>query len=166
MSLPRVTDGDGPGPGEGEVLWFNGGLGVLRATGDQTEGRYAVLELLAPKGFASPLHIHRREDEFFVVLSGEVRVQHGEDLLEAVAGSVVYGPRDVAHAFHVDSAEAHLLLFFGPAGVEGFFREGGKPARSRGLPPADEQFLDKQALMEIASRYDQEFVGPPLPPKA
>jgi quercetin dioxygenase-like cupin family protein len=165
MSLPRMTDGHGPETGEGEALWFNGGLGVLRATGDQTEGRYAVLELLAPKGFASPLHIHRREDEFFVVLSGEVRVQHGEDLIEAVEGSVIYGPRDVAHAFHVDSVEAHLLLFFGPAGVEGFFREGGKPARSRGLPPADEQFLDKQALMEIASRYDQEFVGPPLPPK-
>ena len=53
----------------------------------------------------------------------------------------------------------------GPAGVEGFFREAGKPARSLGLPPADEQFLDKQALMEIAGRYSQEFVGPPLPPK-
>ena len=165
MSLPRTTDGHGPGPGGGEALWFNGGLGVLRVTGDQTDGRYALMELLAPKGFASPLHIHRREDEFFLVLSGEVRVQHGEAVIEAVAGSVVYGPRDVAHAFHVDSAQARLLLFFGPAGVEGFFREGGKPARSLGLPPADEQFLDKQALKEIASRYDQEFVGPPLPPK-
>ena len=111
------------------------------------------------------MHVHREEDEFFVVLSGEVRVQHGEAVIEAAAGSVVYGPRDVAHAFHVDSAEARLLLIFGPAGVEGFFREGGKPARSPGLPPADEQFLDKQALKEIASRYDQEFVGPPLPPK-
>jgi quercetin dioxygenase-like cupin family protein len=165
MSLPRTTDGYRLGPGEGEALWFNGGLGVLRATGDQTEGRYAVMELLAPKGFASPFHIHRREDEFFVVLSGEVRVQHGEDVIEAVAGSVVYGPRDVAHAFHVDSAEARLLLLFGPAGIEGFFREGGKPAGSLELPPADEQFLDKEALKEIASRYDQEFVGPPLPPK-
>jgi hypothetical protein len=56
-------------------------------------------------------------------------------VIEAVAGSLVYGPRDVAHAFHVDSAEARLLLIFGPAGVEGFFREGGKPARSLGLPP-------------------------------
>jgi len=140
-------------------------LGLLKATGNQTEGRFTVMELLAPKGFASPLHIHRREDEFFLVLSGEVRVKHGEAVTEAVAGSLVYGPRDVAHAFHVDSAEARLLLFFGPAGVEGFFREGGKPARSLGLPPSDEQFLDKQALTEIASRYDQEFVGPPLPPK-
>src|SRR5438552_18947414 len=163
MSLSRTTGG--LDPGEGEALWFNGGLAVLRATGDQTEGRYAVLELLAPKGFASPIHVHRREDEIFVVLSGEVRVQHGEGVTEAVAGSVVYGPRDVAHGFHVDSAEARLLLFFGPAGAEGFFREGGKPAGSLGLPPPDEQFLDRQALKEIAGRYDQEFVGPPLPPK-
>src|SRR5438445_1129858 len=165
MSFPRTTGGSGLGPGEPEALWFNGGLGVFRATGDQTEGRYAVMELLAPKGFASPLHIHRREDELFVVLSGEVRVQHGEDVIEAVAGSIVYGPRGVAHAFHVDSAEARLLLFFEPAGVEGFFREGGKPAGSPGLPPPDEQFLDPQALREIASRYDQEFIGPPLPPR-
>jgi len=165
MSLPQTTGGYGLGPGEGEALWFNGGLGVLRATGDQTGGRFAAMELLAPKGFSSPLHIHRREDEFFVVLSGEVRVQHGEAVIEAVAGSLVYCPRDVAHAFHVDSAEARLLLFFGPAGVEGFFREGGKPAGSLGLPPPDEQFLDRQAIMEIAGRYNQEFVGPPLPPK-
>jgi quercetin dioxygenase-like cupin family protein len=138
MSLPRTTDGYGLGPGEGEALWFNGGLGVLRATGDQTDGRFAMLELLAPKGFASPLHIHRKEDEFFLVLSGEVRVQHGEAVIEAVAGSLVYSPRDAAHAFRVDSAEARMLLFFGPAGVEGFFRDGGKPARSPGLPPPDE----------------------------
>ena len=165
MSPAGTSGGLGTRPGEGEALWFNGGLCVLRATADQTEGRYTVMELLAPKGFGSPLHIHRNEDEFFVVLSGEVRVQHGEDVVEAVAGSVVYGPRDVAHAFHVDSAEARLLLLFGPAGVEGFFREGGKPARSLGLPPPDEQFPDRQALMEIAGRYHQEFVGPPLPPR-
>jgi len=165
MSLPSSTGGYGLGPGEGEALWFNGGLGLLKATRDQTEGRFTAMELLAPKGFASPLHIHREEDEFFLVLSGEVRVQHGDDVIEAVAGSLVYGPRDVAHRFHVDSAEASMLLFFGPAGVEGFFREGGKPARSLGLPPPDEQFLDKQALTEIAGRYSQEFIGPPLPPK-
>ena len=165
MSLPQTTSGYGLGPDEGEALWFNGGLGLFKATGDQTEGHFTVLELRAPKGFASPFHIHRHEDEFFVVLSGEVRVQHGDELIEAVAGTLVYGPRNVAHRFRVDSAEARLLLFFGPSGIERFFREGGKPARSLGLPPAGEQFLDKQALAEIASRYAQEFVGPPLPPK-
>jgi len=166
MSIPQIAEGYALGPGEGEPLWFNGGFGLLKATADLTDGRFAAMELLAPKGFASPLHIHRAEDEFFVVLSGEVRVQHGEDIIEAVAGSIVYGPRNVAHAFHVDSEEARLLLFFGPAGVERFFREGGKPAGYRGLPPVGEQFLDKGALKEIGGRYDQEFVGPPLPPKS
>jgi mannose-6-phosphate isomerase-like protein (cupin superfamily) len=165
MSLPQGSGGYGLAPGEGEALWFNGGFAVLKATADQTEGRFAAMELVAPRGFASPLHIPRAEDEFFVVLSGEVRVRHGNDIIEAVAGSLVYGPRGVPHAFRVDSEEARLLLFFGPAGVEGFFRDAGKPARVRGLPPVGEQFLDKEALKEIGARYSQEFVGPPLPPK-
>jgi quercetin dioxygenase-like cupin family protein len=165
MSLPQTTGAYGLGPEEGEALWFNGGFGLLKATADQTEGRFAVLDLLAPKDFASPIHIHRNEDEFFVVFSGEVRVQHGEDVIEAEAGSLVYGPRDVPHGFRVDSPEARILLFFGPAGVEGFFREAGKPARSTGLPPAGEELLDKEVLMEIGRRFHQEFVGPPLPPK-
>lgn len=88
-------------PDEGEALWFNGGLQLLKATGDQTEGRFAVMEPRAPKGFASPLHIHRKEDEFFVVLAGEVRVKHGETVIEAVSGSLVYGPRNIPHAFRL-----------------------------------------------------------------
>jgi quercetin dioxygenase-like cupin family protein len=165
MSLPQESGGYGLAPGEGEALWFNGGFGVLKATADQTGGQFAAMELRAPKGFASPLHIHRAEDEFFIVLDGEVRLRHGDDVIEAVAGSFVYGPRGVPHAFRVDSDEARLLLFFGPGGVEGFFRDGGKPAAFRGLPPVGEQFLDKEALKEIGTRYSQEFVGPPLPPR-
>lgn len=165
MSLPLVSGGYGLAPGEGEALWFNGGLGVLKATADQTDGHFAAMELLAPKGFASPLHIHRAEDEFFVVLDGEVRVRHGDEIIEAVTGSLIFGPRGVPHSFRVDSDEARLLLFFGPAGVEGFFRDGGKPARARSLPPVGEEFLDKEALKAVGARYGQEFVGPPLPPK-
>lgn len=166
MSLPRTTDGYALGPGDGEAFWFNGALLLVKATAEQTGGRFAAVEFVAPKGFAAPLHIHRDDDEFFLVLSGEVRFQLGEEVIEGVPGSLVYGPRGVRHSFHIDSDEGRVLLLFGPAGVEGFFREGGKPARSRGLPPADEQFPDREALMEIAKRYGQDFVGPPLPPKS
>jgi quercetin dioxygenase-like cupin family protein len=165
MSIPDGSAGYGLGPEEGEALWFNGGLGLLKATADLTNGRFAAMELRAPRGFASPLHIHQDEDEFFIVLSGEVRLRHGDVVMEAVTGSLAYGPRGIPHAFRVDSAEARLLLFFGPAGVERFFREGGKPAAFRDLPPPDEQFLDKDSLKAIGGRYNQEFIGPPLPPK-
>ena len=164
MSLPEGT-GYGLARGEGEALWFNGGFGLLKATAERTNGQFTAMELVAPKGFASPLHIHHAEDEFFIVLDGEVRVRHGDDIMEATTGAFIYGPRGIAHAFRVDSTEARLLLFFGPSGVERFFREGGKEAGFRGLPPAGEQFADKETLKAIGERYQQEFVGPPLPPK-
>lgn len=163
MSIPQ--EGYALGPDDGEALWFNGGLAVLKATAESTGGRFAAVDFRVPKDFASPLHIHRAEDEFFVVLSGEVRVRHGDEVIEAEAGSIVYGPRDVPHGFRVDSPEARLLLFFGPSGVEGFFRDGGKPAGGVHLPPPDEQFVDKEVLTEIATGFQQEFIGPPLPPK-
>ena len=166
MSLPAPAGGYALEPGAGEAVWFNGGRIVLKATGEQTGGSLTMLEVHARKGFAALLHIHRREDEIFVVLAGDVRVQHGDDVFDAIPGSMIFGPRGVAHSFHVDSAEARLMLIFGPSGVEGFFREGGKPARESGLPPVDEVFLDRQALMEVGARYKQEFVGPPLAPRA
>jgi quercetin dioxygenase-like cupin family protein len=165
MSLPQTPGAYGLGPGDGEALWFNGALGVLKATTQSTDGRFAAIEFLGPKGFGAPLHIHRNEDEFFLVLSGDVRVQHGDDVFEATVGSLVYGPREVPHSFTVDSAEARLLLFFAPGGVEGFFREAGKPARALEIPPPDEEFRDRETLMAIAGKFGQEFIGPPVPPK-
>jgi quercetin dioxygenase-like cupin family protein len=164
-SLPQSTDGYALGPDDGEALWFNGALGLLKATADQTEGRFTAFELRLPKGFASPLHVHQNEDEFFLVLSGEIRVQHADEVVEAVGGSLAYSPRGSSHAFRIDSDGARLLLFFGPAGVEGFFREVATPARSFGLPPAGEPVPDREALVQIMSRHSQSVVGPPLPPK-
>ncbi len=153
------------GPDDGEALWFNGALGLLRATATQTEGRFAAFELRLPKGFASPLHLHKNEDEFFIVLSGEFRLQHGEEVEVAPAGSFVYTPRGVGHSFVADSDDARILLFFGPAGVEEFFREVATPARSLTLPPVDEPVPDRATLVEIMTRHGQTVLGPPLPPK-
>jgi quercetin dioxygenase-like cupin family protein len=166
MSKVQTANGYAVGVDSGEAVWFNGGLVLLKATGSHTAGTFGAIELRARKGFGSPLHVHERDDEIFVVLEGDVRFQLGEAVTEATTGSLVYGPREVGHAFRVDSPEARLLLIFGPAGTEGFFREAGKPAPSVQLPPLDEVFLDKDALMEIAGRYHQRFVGPPLPPRS
>ncbi|HSK90724.1 MAG TPA: quercetin 2,3-dioxygenase [Euzebyales bacterium] len=162
MSLPDTTDGYALGPDDGEALWFNGGLGTLKATAEQTHGRFAAYELRIPKGFAAPLHSHANEDEFFIVLAGEVRLQHGDDVVEATAGSFAYTPRGVGHSFHVDSDDAKLLLFFGPAGVENFFRDVATPARWFGPPPADEPRKDRDTLLELMARHGQTVLGPPL----
>jgi quercetin dioxygenase-like cupin family protein len=165
LSLPASSGPYALGPDDGEALWFNGALGLLRATATQTEGRFAAFELRPRKGFAAPLHSHRDEDEFFIVLDGELRLQHGDEVVEGYSGSLLYTPRGVGHSFHVDSDEARVLLFFGPAGVENFFREIATPAREFTQPPADEPVPTREQLMEIMARHGQTILGPPLPPK-
>ena len=165
MSLPETSGAYALGPDDGEALWFNGALGLMRATAKQTDGRFAAFELRPRRGFAAPLHSHQNEDEFFLVLSGEVRLQHGDEIVEGIPGSFLYTPKGIGHSFHVDSDEARVLLFFGPAGVEGFFREVATPARSFSLPPADEPVPDRETIVGIMRRHGQTVLGPPLPPK-
>jgi len=165
VSLPQTIGGYARGPDDGEALWFNGALGILKATADQTEGRFTAYELRMPKGFAAPLHPHKNEDEFFVVLSGVVRLQHGEDVVEGVPGSLAYTPRGIGHSFHVDSDEACLLLFFGPAGIEEFFREVATPPGWFGQPPPEEPLKDRETIVEIMNRHGHTVLGPPLGPK-
>jgi quercetin dioxygenase-like cupin family protein len=165
MSLPSTTGGYALNPDDGEALWFNGALGILKATAEQTEGRFTAYELRLRQGFAAPLHSHKDEDEFFIVLSGDVRLQHGEEVVEGTTGSLAYTPRGIAHSFHCDSEDARLLLLFGPAGVEGFFRDVATPARWLGPPPADEPVKDRETLAAIMMQHGQTLLGPPLGPK-
>src|SRR5205823_9637042 len=48
---------------EGDALWAFGGLAVIKASSEATDGRVLVVEMLAPRGAGSPLHMHHREDE-------------------------------------------------------------------------------------------------------
>ena len=52
-------------PGEGEAWWWFGVLATLKATGEQTGGHYALVEILAPDSYGSVLHVHHFEDEGF-----------------------------------------------------------------------------------------------------
>ena len=165
MTVSQTIDGYALASDEGEAIWFNGGLCIVKASGPETNGRLAAVEFRVPAGFAAPLHVHHHDDEIFLVLSGDVRFRLGEDVVEASAGSLVYGPREIGHSFTVDT-EARLLLLFAPAGTEMFFREAGKPARWLGQPPADEPLIDRETLIKLAAGHGQDIIGPPLGPKS
>lgn len=165
MSLPQTSGPYALGPDDGEALWFNGALGILRATAAETDGRFAAFELRLPKGFGAPLHKHANDHEFFIVLSGEFRLRYDDQIIEATPGSLVYTPPGVGHCFTADSDDARILLMFGPAGTEEFFREVATPAQAFTLPPPDEPVRSREELLEIMGRHGQTFLGPPLPPK-
>ena len=152
-------------PGEGEAWWWMGGLATIKATGEQTDGRYTLVEILVPEFpmEESLLHVHHFEDEGFYVLEGEMTFYVGDETIKARPGSFLFGPKDVPHAFSVDSGPARLLFILSPAGMEALIREMGEPARSLSVPPPegppDEAEMGR--LMAIAERYGGEMLGPP-----
>ncbi len=149
------------GPQEGEATWFLGALVIAKADTVSTGGRVAVLEHRAPRGAGSPLHIHRREDEWFYVLEGQLTFWVDGDLIVADAGTFVYGPRSIPHTFSVSSDEAHFLLVTEPAGFDAFVREVGMPAERRQIPPPTSAPPDVERLTRIAAGYGIEIIGPP-----
>ena len=120
-----------------------------------------MIEQLAPQGAGSPLHVHHREDEWFYVLEGALTFWVGGEVVEARAGSFVYGPRDIPHTFVVSSPQARFLLVTEPAGFENFMRAMGQPASTPTIPPPAEPPSDLAPLVAAAAEYGIEILGPP-----
>jgi mannose-6-phosphate isomerase-like protein (cupin superfamily) len=151
-------------PGEGEAWWWVGVLATIKATKEQTGGRYTLVEILAPEGYPGVLHVHHSEDEGFWILEGELTFYVGDQTLKARPGSLLFGPKDVPHAFTVDSGPARLLFVLSPAGFEDLIREMGEPARERTIPPPPEEppgEAEMQQMAAIAAKYGNEILGPP-----
>ena len=153
-------------PAEGEPWWWMGGLATVKATAEQTGGHYTLVEVLIPElpMEESLLHVHHFEDEGFYILEGEMTFYVGEKTIKARPGSFLFGPKDIPHAFSVDSGPARLLFILSPAGMEGLIREMGEPARELSIPPPPEEPPDEAEmgrLMAIAAKYGAEMLGPP-----
>lgn len=148
-------------PDQGEALWFLGLLATVKAGTETTGGRVAVIEHLAPCGTGSPLHVHHREDEWFYVSEGELTFWVGGQVINAAAGSFVYGPREIPHTFAVSSDTARFLLVAEPAGFEQFMRAFAEPATELVIPAPATEPPDVEAMTRLAAEYGIEILGPP-----
>ncbi len=117
-----------------QIEWRGGGVLQLLLDSEATEGNVMLARQSLRAGDATPIHLHTREDEMFVLLSGRGVFWYGDDELLAEEGSVIYLPRNVAHGYHC-LTDMDLLTLCTPAGLETFFRSAGhdlatpKPAR-------------------------------------
>ncbi|MFV8311968.1 cupin domain-containing protein [Mycobacteroides chelonae] len=107
---------------------------------------------------APPLHVHSREDEFWIVLSGEVKFWVGGRTLQecstlvAGAGSVVFGPRNIPHTFQTYTPSALVMGGASPAQIEDLFFSAENTVESgvnHGLSP--ERFVTEYGI-EILDR--------------
>ena len=147
---PLVVRGD-----EGEAHWFYGNLAVLKTTADDTAGQLTIVEITAPPGLEVPLHVHRRDEEAFWILEGDVMFEVGGSTIEVHAGDYVFGPRDIPHRYTVGNKGCRMLFIMVPGGFEDLIRETGQPAPSRTVPPPSEP--PEPAEMEQLSRRGAEL---------
>jgi quercetin dioxygenase-like cupin family protein len=102
-----------------EAFWWQGGLYRMKARAANTGGSLGLVEASLYGGFGPPLHVHRREDEAFYVIEGEIRFRQGDEELVGGSGTWVWGPRDVPHTFKVESERARALILVTPGGFGG-----------------------------------------------
>jgi mannose-6-phosphate isomerase-like protein (cupin superfamily) len=145
--------------GEGERIWIVGDTMTLKATGESTGGSLVLLENLTTPGGGPPPHIHTREDEFWYVLDGTFEIRIGDEVHALGPGAFAYAPRGTVHSFR-NTAEipSRILVGFTPGGMEGFFRESGRPATDDGpAPQVDEDEIAR--TMAAAPKHGVEAVA-------
>ena len=152
------------GPGEGEQLWFLGTLATIKAPGEASDGRFALIDFLLPHHASPPLHTHP-QDESYIVIEGRLTVQAGERRFDLEAGAAAVVPMGVAHTFRVDSDTARVLVLSTPAGLERLVRAVAEPARAPTLPPSDTPRPSQSELDQIFSAHGLVNLGPPLGPE-
>ena len=115
-------------PPQGRTIAVVGDVYRFLATGDDTNGKYALWEAIVPPGGGPPPHVHRREEEGFYILEGEITFTMGDQRLVASAGIFANMPVGTPHSFKNESGKpAKMLISIAPAGLEKMFFEFGVP---------------------------------------
>ncbi len=126
----------------------------LEVSGSQTKGASSILRAQIPAGGGPPAaHIHSREDETYIITRGHFRFWHGNQVVDAMPGSVIFLPRNEPHQFrNVGNTAGEQILIISPASFENFFKEVGK--RGLVLP------RDRAQFARISTQYGIRYVAP------
>jgi quercetin dioxygenase-like cupin family protein len=105
---------------------------VILLGGEDTQQQYTVMEATVPPGMGPPPHLHHKEDETFLVLSGEIAFFLDGKSRALKQGEFMFAPRGIPHYFkNTGSADAVLLETASPAGIERFFEAAGHALAAR-----------------------------------
>lgn len=146
-----------------DSVWYLGALFTFLSTAEDTNGQFLLVEALSQAGGEPPPHTHSFEDEAYYVVEGSLEFWVGDRHLLAPAGSYVFLPKLVRHAWKITSGQARLLIMCWPAGLEGYFKEFAEPAKQLVMPSLpDPATIDMPKFIERGRVYGIEFhLDPP-----
>jgi quercetin dioxygenase-like cupin family protein len=148
-------------PGNGRTIAVVGDVYRFLATGEDTDGKYALWEAIVPPGGGPPPHVHSREEEGFHILEGEIVIQIRDQRQVVRAGTFVNTPVGTPHSFKNESGKpARMLILIAPAGLEKMFFEVGVPVPpgATAAPPPAKQDIEK--MLAAAPKYGVEIMPP------
>src|SRR5438309_10292011 len=135
---------------------------TILESGDDTDGRYCLIDMLIPPGGGPGPHRHDFE-ESFTILEGEIETTFRGKKSVVRAGETINIPSNAPHSFRNASQDiVRLLCICVPAGQEEFFVEVGIAVASRTTraPKLDEaaqsEFIKK--AQELAPKYRTELL--------
>lgn len=137
---------------------------TILLSGDNTDGRYCLIDMHIPPGGGPAPHRHDFE-ESFTVLEGEIDATCRGQTRTIRTGETVNIPANAPHSFtNASHLLARLLCICAPAGQEEFFEEVGVPVPSRTAKPPELDKAAQAAFMkkakELAPKYRTELLGP------
>lgn len=133
-----------------DILW------VIKASGEQTNHQFSLVEQTMPYSSVPPPHFHADMDEMFYVIEGEITIWINGKISKFTPGTFGFIPRKTVHYFKITSKEnCRALNMYTPAGFEEGIIRNGKKAESLTLPPKGEKF---SAMDEMHQSVDIKMV--------
>lgn len=150
------------GPTDGEHYAFLNNAATVKVASDGHRSM-SVVQFEAPEGFAPPLHIHRAEDELFVVLDGEIVLFDGPTTHAAPKGTIAHLPSGRPHSFLVVTETARILNVTAVPAAHLQFDEMvvalGSSIDSPAIPQP--QPIDPAVVAQVCEAHGIDIVGPP-----
>jgi mannose-6-phosphate isomerase-like protein (cupin superfamily) len=104
------------GPGEGRTRHVMSATQEVKA-GEEAGLSFGMFVSTFPPGEGMPfLHLHRRHEEAFYVLEGELQFKLGDEEIHARPGSAILVPPGTPHCFrNIGDGDVRWLVITGPA---------------------------------------------------
>jgi quercetin dioxygenase-like cupin family protein len=122
---------------------------TVTVRGEDTAGKFCVIDMHVPPGGGPPPHRHDFE-ETFILLEGEMVATFRGKKSTVHAGETLHIPANAPHQFHnAGAAAVRMICICSPAGQEKFFAEVGVPVATRTTAPPK---LDAEQESEFITR--------------
>ncbi len=146
-------------PPKGRTVAVVGDVYRFLATGEETNGRYALWEALVPPGGGPPPHVHSREEEGFYILEGEITFTINGERVVAKTGMFANMPVGVPHSFKNESNRlAKMLISVAPAGLDRMFFEVGVSLAEGATTASPPTKAEIEKLLAVAPGYGIEIL--------